>query len=505
MSIFSYFKKHKIISIIALVLVVILALSALRKGGSDKIPGAETLKRVNLVSVYDFKNEKDYISTTGIVETKGQADLKSQYSAPVKFVYAEVGDIVNEGDIILELENSDIRAQLAQAEALLASYEGQYRSSAIGDEISKNNAIDKIRDSYIKGYDVLVSQIEPLLTNYDGNGGQLSSMSLDSDISNKIITARIDLREDLKVWKRSVDSLNENSSADDIQKSIDLSKKNLRNIDTLLGYISETLNDSARHSSGTFTTFLNTWKAVVSQARSTISGSISTIISVESGYKTANNSLDTIAIAQVSAGEASVNNLKAQLAKTIVVSPVKGKISSLPLAIGELASPGTLLATVISDQGLEVKSFISGQDLIKIKNGDKAIISNNVDGEVYSVAPSVSSINKKAEVKIAIASSTATTTKRLTIGAIVPVKIAITKNLREGEVISYKLPIQDVKIIPGEAYVLTVDEENKIKKYSVLLGEVRGDFVEVVGGLDDGMKIVSPVYELDEGEEVIVE
>ena len=156
MSIFSYFKKHKIISIIALVLVVILALSALRKGGSDKIPGAETLKRVNLVSVYDFKNEKDYISTTGIVETKGQADLKSQYSAPVKFVYAEVGDIVNEGDIILELENSDIRAQLAQAEALLASYEGQYRSSAIGDEISKNNAIDKIRDSYIKGYDVLV-------------------------------------------------------------------------------------------------------------------------------------------------------------------------------------------------------------------------------------------------------------------------------------------------------------------------------------------------------------
>jgi hypothetical protein len=68
----------------------------------------------------------------------------------------------------------------------------------------------------------------------------------------------------------------------------------------------------------------------------------------------------------------------------------------------------------------------------------------------------------------------------------------------------YKLPIQNVKIVPGDAYVFTV-EDSIIKKNQVTLGEVQGDFIEVVGGLSDDMDIVTPVYELDEGEEVVIE
>jgi multidrug efflux pump subunit AcrA (membrane-fusion protein) len=69
----------------------------------------------------------------------------------------------------------------------------------------------------------------------------------------------------------------------------------------------------------------------------------------------------------------------------------------------------------------------------------------------------------------------------------------------------YKLPIQDVKIEPGEAYVLTVDSDNKVTKNPVILGEVDGDFVQVIQGLTSGMSIISPVYELDLGESVITE
>jgi hypothetical protein len=68
----------------------------------------------------------------------------------------------------------------------------------------------------------------------------------------------------------------------------------------------------------------------------------------------------------------------------------------------------------------------------------------------------------------------------------------------------YSLPIQDVKIIPGEAYVFTVDTNSKIVKNAVTLGATHGDFLEVISGLTD-MKIVSPVYELEEGQTVVVE
>jgi hypothetical protein len=69
----------------------------------------------------------------------------------------------------------------------------------------------------------------------------------------------------------------------------------------------------------------------------------------------------------------------------------------------------------------------------------------------------------------------------------------------------YTLPIQDVKIVPGDAYVFTVDENSKIKSNPVVLGQVKGDFIEVVGGLTDDMNIVSPVYELDPGQKVTAE
>ena len=59
-----------------------------------------------------------------------------------------------------------------------------------------------------------------------------------------------------------------------------------------------------------------------------------------------------------------------------------------------------------------------------------------------------------------------------------------------------------MKIIPGEASVYTLDENSKIKKNLVILGEVKGDFVEIKSGIESGMKIVSPVYELEEGDAV---
>jgi hypothetical protein len=47
-----------------------------------------------------------------------------------------------------------------------------------------------------------------------------------------------------------------------------------------------------------------------------------------------------------------------------------------------------------------------------------------------------------------------------------------------------------------------VDADSKVVRRPVILGNVQGDFVEVKSGLSDDMKIVSPVYELEEGQTV---
>jgi hypothetical protein len=62
-----------------------------------------------------------------------------------------------------------------------------------------------------------------------------------------------------------------------------------------------------------------------------------------------------------------------------------------------------------------------------------------------------------------------------------------------------------VKIIPGEAYVFTLDNDSKIVKNPVIIGKINGDFIEIMSGIINNMNIVTPVYELEEGEKVIVE
>lgn len=485
---------------------IIIAIIAGRKSGSEVVSDASLIaKKVSLVAVENYRIGNDFVSTTGLVLSRGQVDLKSQFSAPVAQVYGPIGREVEEGEIIVELQNEDVRAQLDQAEASLDLANSQFENSGIAKVSARSSAIDKVRDSYVKAYDVVISQIDPLLFNNDNNGGRLTSIVVDSKLSNRITLTRIDLKTIFEKWKSLSDSLTDESSDIEINEALAYSSKSLNTIDKLLGDISQVLNDSAIYSNITFSTFLSSWKGVISGSRNTISGAISSVIGSQTAFNSSNTSYNSSSQAQVALASAGLRNLEAQFAKTIIRSPIKGKIAGLPLDIGELASPGQVVATVVGDQGLEVTAYTSGDDINRIKVGSRVLVNNADVGEVISVAPSISSTNRKVEVKIAI--DEATSTRALTIGETAQVKIKVPKEYQSnlGTVLIYKLPIQDVKIEPGEAYVLTIDEENKVTKNPVILGEVDGDFVQVIEGLKDGMKIISPVYELDLGESVVTE
>lgn len=453
-----------------------------------------------------FRQGSDLVGVNGIVESHGQADLKSQMSAPVAAIHGDIGDSVYKDQVILELQNSDIRAQLEQAKASLSIAEGQYQSGGLSLDSARSSAVDKIRDSYLKGYEAVNTQIDPLLNNSDSNGSRLVSFIADSALGNKITDSRVDLTLTLREWKAVVDKLSPTSSTTEIEAALKLSTKNIYTIDRLLSDISQALNDAAKYATPTFTTFLNSWKAVVSGARSAISGANQSLTGAESALSSANSSYGTTAEAQVSLARAGVNNLEAQFAKTVIRSPINGKIASLPLSVGELATPGQLLATVVGDSGLEIKSYVSGEDLDRIKVGAAVMIQGKVPGIVESVAPSVSNTNRKVEVIIKVSDAA---NSKLVIGQNVQVSITATNTPKVSNTISnndlYILPIQDVKIVPGDAFVFTVDENSKIKRNPVTLGEVKGDYIEVISGLDTNMKIVSPVYELDEGESVVTE
>lgn len=504
MSIFTYIKSHTILaSAIAIVVVAGVIIAGRVSSRSQATDTSQSnIKKVSLVSAQSFRTGLSTVPADGTVESVSQVDLKAQVSAPLAIVNVSVGDTVYAGQAIVSLQNADIRAQLDQARAALQLAQGQYSSGGISLDTARKNVIDKIRDAYSKSDEVVHMQLDAFLLNNAGSSLQLYTFIIDSSLSSKIRGTHIDLATILRDWKTKVDELSNSPSEIVISSAISLSEKNLAIVNAHLDLVSKGLNDAAKIAGGSELLVINGWQATVTGARASITSAITSMTAAESSFSNAGVSLGSSANAQVSVAQAGVKNLEAQLAKTIIISPISGKVAALPLRVGELASPGQLIATIVGGGGLQVKAYASGEDLTKIKVGSRAKVQGTIPGTVVSVAPSVSQLNKKVEVKISITDSTSS---GLVIGQNVPVLIDVIPTASDVAGRVYVVPIQNVKIIPGEAFVFTVDADSKIVQHAVVLGAVQGGFIEVKSGLTDDMQIVSPVYELVEGQIVSVQ
>lgn len=505
-----YIKHHAVL--VTAVILVVVAGSVIAGRASHKAPAASNTsnqKNVTLVNASDFRMGGSTVSVDGIIESLAQADLKSQFSAPIASVQVDIGDRVFAGQIIATLQNSDISAQLEQAKATLALAKGQYTTSGVSLESAKQGMIDKLISSYITVNQVINSSVDPLLYNNNGSGGRLYDHIADTTLTSKIDVLHSDISGSLQAWKNAVYSLSIASTANDITSVIAMTRKNLSTTDQLLGSVLTVLNDSARYATPDYVSFYSTWKSTISTAQTSISTASANITTAETALSTNQSTHATPAEAQVSVAEASVKNLEAQLAKTVIRSPIGGKVASLPLRVGELASVGQLIATVVGEGGLEIKANASEKDLPRIRSGAHVSIgarnatgSTTITGIVSNVSPSVDPITKKAQVEILINDPTKS---GLIVGQNISASIQAsnTQTSSIGPVV-YRLPIQNVKIIPGNAYVYTVNtDSSKIEQHEVVLGEVSGDFVEVTAGLSDDMRIASPVYGLAEGEVVV--
>ena len=442
----------------------------------------------------------------GTVQAHEQADLKSQVSAPLTSIYKNVGDTVSRGEAIAELQNADIKAQLESVKASLVLAQSQYASS-------RQSSIDKVRDAYLNADTAVHSQIDQLVISSNvGNLPPVYVYSLDSSLSNKVRLERIDLTTTFKNWQALIDPLTATSSDESIHSAIVVSQQNLTIISSLLNDVAMIFNDATTVSPPQNLPVLNGYQTIISSARASVNAAKDSLTAAAAALSDSQVPGGSAAQASVSVARAAVDNLQAQLAKTIIRSPLDGKVSALPLKVGEFASPGQLIATVVGSGGLQIKAFASGEDFMRIQPGAPAIIQGSVKGIVSNVAPSVNASNRKAEIDIDVTDHDSSS---LVIGDNVQASImtgdysapnnSSQSSGKSSQGFIYLLPIQDVKIVPGDAYVFTIGSDSKVVKNEVILGSVKGDFIEIQKGLSDDMNIVSPVYELEEGQSVIAQ
>ena len=399
--ILNYIKIHKIISAIALVVVIIL--------GYWIFGGGENVSPFDFYQV-DIGEVTQEVSSTGKVVAAKQADLSFEKSGLVVGVFVNEGDYVFAGQYLAKLEDTEIKAQVAEAEASLSGEEIKLlelekgtRSEEI--EIAKNDlknaylpVLDILQDAKKKIEDALYKQTDPLFDN-DDTSPQLTFTISDSQTEVDVKIGRLEARDSLLSVKSAISSL-KTSDYISMNESLSLVKKSLSDVENFLSISLQAVNVEV----GLSDTTASTYKTNITTARTNIQNAIEAITTQQKLISSASRNLSLkeagsteeglrFQESQVERAKAQLDNIKAQLAKTILVSPINAVVTKKSINVGEYVSTGSIAFSVISNNLLEVESNVPEVDIAKIKKGNKARITLDAYGSDENFEAKVARIN----------------------------------------------------------------------------------------------------------------
>jgi HlyD family secretion protein len=339
------------------------------------------------------------VSVTGYVRPASDVDLSFEKSGRISAVYFGVGDHVNSGSLIVVLASGDISAQLAEARASakvqsakLAELKNGPRPediyiSQVDVKNAMNDVVNDVKSSYINSDDAIRNKVDQLFINASGLFPQFIFTLSDSQLQINIESGRRSIQNLLMTWSADIGGV---STASDLTPYIAETKDGLLSIQSYLDKIALAVNALQPSSTVTQTT-IDGYKAAVLAGRTNITNSLSGISAAEEKLLSAESVLalkkaGTVKEqidaqeAQVESSQASILNLEAQLAKTVMRSPISGIVTRQDAKPGEVANVGVILTSVISSAKYQIEANVAEADIAKIQIGDRARVTLDAYG-----------------------------------------------------------------------------------------------------------------------------
>jgi len=465
---------------------------------------------------YDFviaekRDLAQEVSVTGRVKPAKSVDLAFEKSGKVKRVLVEVGQKVNAGASLVVLDNSELSAQLSEAQANVKIQQAKLdelkqgtrpeeiqvqeikvANANVALEDAKQNLSDKLQDAFTKSDDAVRNKVDQFFTNPRTANPQIFQyLNIDSQLRSDLEQGRVAVEIILNSWK---DSLIEATA-------------NLSQIKSFLDKAGLAVNTAMINSNLSQAT-LDLWKTDVATARANVNTAINNLTLANEKLKNAESDLSlaeqelvlakagTIAEqitgqeAQVEQSQAQVENLKIQIAKTVLSSPIDGVISKQDAKKGEIVSASTPVVSLISESQFEIEADVPEADIAKIKTGDGASITldaygNDVvfQGKVISIDPAETIIEGVATYKTKV--QFLEKDERIKSG--MTANIDITGQKKEGVV---AIPQRVIIAKNGDKFANVLEGE-KISEKKVITGFRSSDgYVEIIEGIKEGDKIM---------------
>jgi RND family efflux transporter MFP subunit len=366
------------------------------------------------------------VSVTGNTTPMQSVSLGFQNSGTIAHVYYQLGNVVSAGSVIAQLNTANLSAALAQAQASLAAQEANLQGLQAGaqpEDIASSQAAlqeaqqnlanmyasigDISNDAYAKGNDAVRTELNPLFANAETDKPTLTFQTSDSQSASDAVSERVAASVALNAWEANLSSLGGSAATSTLSAAIPADLSYLQTIRTLLSSVSVALQGAVNLSASS----LASDNAAVAQALSevntattnlnTISQNISSQLSsvaqaqAQLALKKAGSTSQDIAAqqAEVQQAQASVAQAEANLQDVQIVAPITGTLTQQDAKVGQQASPGTPLVSIIGNSGFEVDAGVSETDVGKVTVGDPTTMTldafpgETFTGTVFYVAP----------------------------------------------------------------------------------------------------------------------
>lgn len=497
-----------------------------------------------------FKVRKDNvveaIYETGTIKKGEEIELSFNSLGKIKNIFVSEGEKVNQGEILAELDNEDLKIQLKQAQAALNAYQAQLDKLLAGPTQEEINLAETNVESAKSAYENAKENLEIVkeLAEKQLNAYYLDAISKINDAILRIFNAKNfvaeyarnyftkadqtsiivgykkqdleDIYQELYQYQQEIIQSNDYSLVDKylpiFQAKVYQAKQDLDIVKeksddpvyrNLISSTDKTSLDNHRYYLSLAYTNINTIISSINLQKSTNEQTIDQAEQAkESAFynlKTAQENLEKLTAkprqedidyyqAQIEQAKAQINLLNYQIQQRRIIAPTNGEITKIFKQIGESVQALEPIMVFLPEADYYVEVNIYEEDLPKVQLGSKVIIEpvafpgRELEGTVYFISPQETVINDVVYY---------------------PVKISFDNNLGLKPGMSADLTIisqerKNVLVVSSDAvykedskeFVWLKTDKGKEKRYieAGLWGS--NDLVEVLNGLQEGDSVI---------------
>lgn len=397
--------KKSIVSIFVLSLVFCLTGCNSTENTEEATEDKRITVKVDTPKISSIENSGDFIGT---VQSEEQVYVMSKLSGDVTETFFEVGDYVNEGDLLFTVDDTSAQIQLKQANASLSSANASLNTAKAGVNTANANInyqTASVTESFAKS-DTTEKQLQLSIDQAEVNfrNNEINIGTLDNTLTNlkdklNDVNDGIDaLKPQLEGAKAEYAAALANAQADPnnttVQEVANAKKSILNTYSSNLSELEaskQSIESSIKQTEASISTTKNSNCLIVEQAdiardqksdyqnytRATIgNGGLASLAQAQAGVVQAEAGV-VQSKAGITQAQAAVDAAKLQLDYANVTAPVSGIITSKGVTKNNMTSTGSVAYTIMSDGSKFVVFYVSEDIMRELQVGQSITVEKN--------------------------------------------------------------------------------------------------------------------------------